>query len=129
MGLSPTQRTIQELKKRGFKTVIVEKWNPHVGIRQDLFGIIDIIALDPYRGVVGIQTTGSGFAGHHRKFTEEKSQECIDWLLTPGTALEIWSWRKLKKKRGEKATYWAPRIKIYRLCDFVDPFEDGVLGS
>lgn len=75
----------------GQPTTVQKKWNPYGGphgIRQDLFGIIDILALDPQRGVVGVQSTGQDFAGHLRKLTEEKAQECLDWLTTPGTALE-----------------------------------------
>lgn len=65
MSMSPTQRTIRELKNQGRKCAIVEKWNAYagpLGIRQDLFGIIDVIALDPQRGVVGVQSCGSNFA-------------------------------------------------------------------
>ena len=112
-GLSPTQRTIRALKEQGVICAVVERFNPHVGehgIRQDLFGIIDIIALDPIRGVVGIQACSQSSASHLRKLKEEKSQECIDWLSTPGTKLEVWCWRKLKLKRGGKAMRWTPKI-------------------
>ena len=116
--MTPTQRTLRELKHRGFVCGIVEKWNSFAKIRQDLFGIIDIIALDPTRGVVGVQSTGSAFAAHDRKLTEEKAQASLDWLQTPGTVLELWGWRKVKRKRGGKAMIWQPRIKIYKIEDF-----------
>ncbi len=118
--MSPTQRTIRELRNNGRKCAIVEKWNPHVGphgIRQDLFGIIDVIALDPERGVVGIQCCGSGFSQHYRKLTEEMAQETLDWLSTPGTSLELWGWRKVKLKRGGKAMVWRPRIVEIKIED------------
>ena len=119
--MTPTQRTIRELKNQGLRCAIVEKWNAHVGphgIRQDLFGIIDVIALDPSRGVVGIQCcAGSGFRAHWRKITEEHAQEAMDWLMTPGTALEIWAWRKVKLKRGGKAMVWRPRVVSVTLKD------------
>jgi hypothetical protein len=118
--MTATQRTIRELKNNGRVCAIVEKWNPHVGkfgIRQDLFGIIDIIALDPERGVVGVQCCSGGFAAHYRKITEEMVQETMDWLQTPGTVLEIWCWRKLKKIRGGKAMVWRPRIATITLKD------------
>ncbi|MCZ7637648.1 MAG: hypothetical protein M5U12_17405 [Verrucomicrobia bacterium] len=44
-----------------------------------------MLALDPRRGVVGVQATGQDFVGHLRKLTEERAQECLDWLRTPGT--------------------------------------------
>jgi len=119
--MTPTQRTIRELKSLGRRCGIVERFNAYVGphgVRQDLFGIIDIIALDPERGVVGIQSCGQNFAEHVRKFTDERHQECVDWLSTPGAKLELWGWRKVKVKRGGKAERWAPRIREFTLEDF-----------
>lgn len=120
MATSPTQRTIRELKNQGMKCAIVEKWNAFAGkhgIRQDLFGIIDVLALDPERGVIGVQCCGSDFSSHVKKITEEKYQETLDWLQTPGTNLEIWGWRKLKKKRGGKQMVWRPRIQEITIND------------
>ena len=120
MATSPTQRTIRELKNQGRKCGIVERYNAFVGphgIRQDLFGIIDIIALDPERGVVGIQSCGQDFAAHERKILEERAQDAIDWLETPGASLELWGWRKVKVKRGGKAVRWSPRIRVFTLED------------
>jgi len=121
-GLSPTQRTIRALREQGARCAVVEKWNQYGGgghgIRQDLFGIIDILALDP-SGVLGIQCcAGSGFSSHIEKLTVEHAQESIDWLSTPGTRLQIWAWRKLKVKRGGKAMRWTPRIHEITMDDF-----------
>jgi len=119
-GLSPTQRTLRAMRGRGLVCAIVEKFNPHVGphgVRQDLFGIIDVLALDPQTGVIGIQSCGSSFAEHHRKFMEDRLQECVDWLSTPGTSLELWGWRKVKRVRGGKAMIWQPRVRLYSLGD------------
>ncbi len=118
--MTSTQRTLRELRHNGRVCAIVEKWNPHVGahgIRQDLFGIIDILALDPQRGVVGVQCCIGAMKSHIVKITETLAQETTDWLKTPGTSLEIWSWRKVKKKRGGKAIVWRPKIKEITLDD------------
>jgi hypothetical protein len=120
MSVTPTQRTIRELRNQGRRCGIVERFNAHVGahgIRQDLFGIIDIIALDPERGVVGIQSCGSAFAAHERTILEEQREATEDWLSTPGTALELWGWRKVKLHRGGKAMRWSPRIREFTLAD------------
>lgn len=119
--MTPTQRTLRALREQGRVCAIVERWNQHVGphgVRQDLFGIIDIIALDPTRGVVGIQSCGGDFAAHERTILEERMQESMDWLSTPGTALELWGWRKVKLKRGGKAMRWQPRVREFTLVDF-----------
>ena len=122
--LSPTQKTLKALRDRGLVCAIVEKFSAYVGphgIRQDLFGIIDVIALGPL-GVIGVQSTGNDFPGHHKKLTEERAQECIDWLSTPGTSLELWAWRKVKMKKVgggySKSFRYEPRVKVYTLEDF-----------
>lgn len=121
MADSPTQRTMRHLRERGNICAVVEKWNQHAGpfgIRQDLFGIVDILVLDPERGFIGVQACGTDYAKHLRKLTEECSQACIDWLSTPGGKLEIWSWRKVKLARGGKAMRWQPRIREITMEDF-----------
>ena len=121
IATSPTQRTMRELRQQGRVCGIVERYNAFVGphgIRQDLFGIIDIIALDPERGVVGIQSCGSDFAAHERTILQDRAQESIDWLSTPGTVLELWGWRKVKLKRGGVAMRWQPRLREFTLADF-----------
>ncbi len=110
-GLSPTQRTLKKQREMGRLAAITEKYNPHVGphgIRQDLFGFIDIIALDPLEGVIAIQSCGSDFAAHARKLMEERNQNVFDWLLH--APVELWGWRKVKLNRGGKAMRWTPRI-------------------
>jgi hypothetical protein len=120
---SPTERTLAELRKQGMKVAVVEKYNAFSRTRHDLFGIVDILALDFSRGFVGVQCTGNDFAGHMKKLTEDKAQECIDWLRTPGGHLEIWAWRKVKVQRGGKVMVWSPRIKILTLEDFFEGWD------
>jgi len=38
---------------------VVEKWNPHARIRQDLFGILDLVAIKEGE-TLGVQTTTLG---------------------------------------------------------------------
>lgn len=120
-GLSATQRTLRYLRQQGRICGIVEKFNPYVGeygIRQDLFGFIDIIALDPERGIIAIQSCGQSFAAHLKKILEEKTDDSIEWLKCGGK-IELWGWRKLKLKRGGKAMRWTPRVKEIKLEDIV----------
>ena len=127
MGLTPTQRTMKALRDRGQEAGIVERFNPWAGkhgIRQDLFGIIDIIALDPLRGVIGVQSTGIAFSAHMKDFTEDpaKRAACISWLSTPGCSLELWGWRKVQKRLTgggySKVKVYEPRVHVFTLDDF-----------
>lgn len=57
---SPTQLTLKNLRDRGYKTVqVVEVWNPHAFKRQDLFGIIDVLAVG-HGETVAVQCTTKG---------------------------------------------------------------------
>lgn len=113
-SLSPTQRTIRALKNEGTICGIVEKFNPHVGphgIRQDLFGFLDVIALSP-NGIIGVQCcAGSGHAAHKAKILA--NEVAPEWLKSGGR-IQIWSWSKKKLKRGGVAMRWQPRME--ELC-------------
>ena len=59
--MSPTQLTLRKLRADGCMAAVVEKWNPHAKIRQDLFGFLDIVAIVPGgSGVLGIQACTTG---------------------------------------------------------------------
>jgi hypothetical protein len=117
--MTPTERTLRELRRRGCKADICERWLAHVhrggggfGVRRDLFGWIDIIVTDRDRGIGAIQSTGAAFAEHWRKLQEDRRSQVLHWLECGGWA-ELWGWRKLKG-------VWTPRIKPLTLVDF-DP--------
>ena len=120
-GLSPTQRTLKEQRAMGRICAIAEKWqisprHPGGGFRVDLFGFIDVIVLDPERGIIAIQSCGSAFSEHWRKITDsECTENVIEWLKWG--KVELWGWRKVKLVRGGKALRWKPRIKEILLAD------------
>lgn len=117
--MTPTQRTLRHLRHEGLLSAIVEKWNAYAGKhgqRQDMFGIIDIVSLCPLRGIIGVQSCGNSFKQHWDKLTYEKAEISREWLSCGGK-LYIYSWRKVKRKRGGKAMIWQPRIKEITLDD------------
>ena len=110
-GTSPTQRTLKAQKELGRECGIVERFNQYAGkfgIRQHLFGFIDIIAIDPKSEIIAIQSCGQSFSEHVYKLTEERNEIVTRWLKC--ARLELWGWRKVKLKRGGKAMRWKPRI-------------------
>lgn len=58
--ISPTQLTMAWMKRRGFVAQIVERWNPFAKVRQDLFQVIDIVAVNERGDLIGIQVTTRG---------------------------------------------------------------------
>ena len=58
---SPTARTLQWFRKRGWPAQVVERWNQYSKTRHDLFGFVDVVAMDPNSGrLVGVQCTSTG---------------------------------------------------------------------
>lgn len=122
-GLSPTQRTLHAQRQLGRVCAIAEKWqlnprHPAGGYRRDLFGFIDVVSLDPERGIVAIQSCGQSFAAHRRKLLQEECAENVREWLACGGHVELWGWRKVKVKRGGKAERWAPRVEVITLDTF-----------
>lgn len=114
-----TSMTLAELRERGCLVEKVEKFNayagPH-GQREDAFGFIDLIVIDPGRGIVGVQCTGpNGHAEHRQKIL---ANEFAPAWLRAGGKIELWSWRKLLVQRGGKARRWTPRIEGITLKAF-----------
>lgn len=95
--ISPTSRSLKLLRDSGYFAQVVERWNPHAFIRQDLFGWIDIVAVHPgVHGVLGVQTTsGSNLSARMQK--AHGNAALVAWLTCGGT-LQAHGWRKLKNR-------------------------------
>ena len=104
--MTPTQRTLAELRKRVEHVAIVEKWNSHCRIRQDLFGFADLISFDG-DDVHLWQVTAGAVAARVAKIKELDVAK--HWASHPNRCLFVVGWRKLKP-RGTKVARWHPRI-------------------
>lgn len=111
--MTPTQRCLADLRKIGATAAIVEKWNPHARIRQDLFGCIDILAILP-RSLVGIQvTSGTNHAARRAKILSEPRAQA--WIEAGGL-IELWSYAKAGARGKRKL--WTCRKEEITLSDF-----------
>ena len=94
---SPTMRTLARLRKENYDLVaITERWNPFARIRQDLFGIIDILAI--HKGdTIAIQVTSySNISARVQKITESPS---IGFIRDAGWTILVEGWKKEKNGR------------------------------
>lgn len=104
--LSPTQRTLKYLRDRGYTVAVTERWNPHAKVRNDLFGWIDLVALEPDTAIIGIQcTSGANVSARVEKI--KVSEEARTWQSCGGKVVVI-GWRKVKA--GAKKATWQPRM-------------------
>ena len=80
-----TNKTLAEFRAMGRYYDRGERWNPYGnegrGIREDMFGFIDYIALDPIDGIVAVQICNPSSWTEHKK----KSYRTI--MLKDGYAL------------------------------------------
>ena len=91
-SISPLQRSKKLLEEQGYLVAIVERWNPWAKVRQDLFGIIDLLAIK-YGKTLAVQVTTLGHRSEHE--TKMLSSPYINRLLDVWK-VELHSWRKLK---------------------------------
>ncbi len=111
---SPTARTLKYLRDEGCKVAIVEKWNPHARIRQDLFGFIDLLVMDDnYACLLGIQVTAG--ASHAARRTKSLAEPNLAEWLGRGQRFEIHSWAK-RGERGKRKV-WTLRREALTLSD------------
>jgi hypothetical protein len=112
--MTPTQRTLAELRKRNWTAQVVEHWNGFARRRIDLFGVIDIVCLSEFDDhgngvlhIMGVQCcAGSSHAPRRTKILNEPRAR--DWILAGGR-LELWSWAK-RAARGKRKT-WTLRVE------------------
>lgn len=100
----PSARSLEECRKHGWKAQVVEKFIPQTRLRKDLFGCIDIVALDGKPGVLGIQATStSNMSSRLQKICAECTDEMRTWLEA-GNRLSVWGWAK--RGPAGKRKFW-----------------------
>jgi len=94
MADSPTKLTLRHLRKSGYPLVqVVEKWNSFAQVRQDLFGVIDVLAVRQNK-IVAVQCTSSkNVASRLKKIRNSKS---LPVLKAAGVEVVVHGWRKTK---------------------------------
>lgn len=89
--MTPTQLTLRELRKTWPLVEVVEHWNPHARVRQDLFGFIDVIAVGP-QGVLAVQTTDhTSVSKRVAKIAEHPNVAAV---REAGIAIRVHGWEK-----------------------------------
>lgn len=92
----PTQRSLDHLRKAGYVVDVVERWIPHARKRKDLFGFIDIMALNGSETLAVQTTSASNVAARIRKI---KEHENLDAVRNAGWRILVHGWRKNTKGR------------------------------
>jgi hypothetical protein len=96
--VTPTQLSLGYLREDGWTVDICERWVPNGqgvgGVRRDLFGLVDLVALRDGE-TMGVQTTtDSNVSAHLRKMTDDDHAAALAALRDAGWAVVIHGWRK-----------------------------------
>jgi len=103
MASSPTTRSLALMRKEGYVCAIVEHFNAWAGVRQDLYGFIDIVCLrGDKRGILGIQTTSTG--NINARIKKIKDNPIYKLWLKCGNGIQVQGWSK-KGAKG-KVKHW-----------------------
>ena len=94
-----------ELRRRNWRPWIVEQTIPKTFIKRDMFGFVDVVALDRQPGFLLLQvTTSHNVPARCRKIREQctsAAREC----LQAGNRIEVWGWHQ----PGGPRTRWQLR--------------------
>lgn len=114
--MTPTARSLAHLRELDWAAQVVEKWNPWSKRREDFFGIIDILAVDPDHGICGIQAT----SGTNHSARVAKARELLASDTDNGKRLRafvkwhplvVWSWAK-RGGRGKRKTWTLRKERV-----------------
>jgi hypothetical protein len=109
--MTPTSRTLGFLRKLGYVVQTVERYLPHARVRQDLFGVGDVLAIRPGEIVLVQTTSGSNLSARRTKALAEPRLRT--WLEAGGKfVLHGWS----KKGPAGKRKLWACRAEEITLA-------------
>ncbi len=98
--MTPTQRSLAKLREEGYMVAVVERWNPYARIRQDLFGVVDLLAIRDGETLAVQTTSGSCVSARVKKIADS---DATPKIRAAGWRFEVHGWRKLKGR-------WACRV-------------------
>jgi len=93
---SPTQRTLEEMRNRGYFCWIVEYWHSFSRTRRDLWGFADVLCLGENE-VIAVQTTSMGNVSARVKKIAE--HENVGAVRKAGVRILVHGWdgKKLRE--------------------------------
>lgn len=100
--MTPTQRTLKLLRDEGYLAAVVERWNAHARVRQDLFGVVDVIGIREGETLAVQATSASNVSARVRKIADSEATPVI---RAAGWRFVVHGWRKAANGR------WTCRVE------------------
>ena len=107
-AISPMQRSLKALREQNWIAAITEHYNFFAHIRQDLWGLCDILCLKKGKMLAVQTTTGANLAARKIKVLANPNYPL---LKSTGCGIELHGW-SLKGKRGKRKTWQCRIVKM-----------------
>lgn len=117
--MTPTQRSLEWCRKQGGLVAVVERWNPHARIRQDLFGFADILWVKGDTTTLIQTTTTANMAARIQKILNEP--RALEWLASYSRTLSVHGWSK-RGPRGKRKVWVLRQVSILKMDGLLIPF-------
>jgi hypothetical protein len=98
--MTPTARSLKQLRGDGWHAEVVERWIPGANIRKDLFGFADLLCVRNSVRPLLVQVTASAVAD---RIAKVRASPLLD-LALEHFDIEVHGWRKNAKGR------WTQRV-------------------
>lgn len=115
MSASPTERTMVYLRKFWSIVEKTEHWNQYSRRRNDLFGFIDVLAMEN-SAMLAVQATSTSNMGARVKKILA-SDKAWHWIQDYNRRIVVMGWKKYTKPVA--GLYWRPTFKELFKRDFV----------
>ncbi len=112
--MTPTARSLKELRRLGWTVAIVEHWNAYAHIRQDLWGFADLLAMKPGFGFIAVQCCAA--SSNAARIDKVSSCDAAYTFIESGGKIYVHSWGK-RGPRG-KVKKWMLNETEIELKDF-----------
>lgn len=92
-AMSPTELTLRHLRRAGYLAEVTERWIPMARKRKDLFGVVDVLALQGPQTLAVQTTSASNVSARVQKIADS---DCVRFIRAAGWTLVVHGWRKGK---------------------------------
>ena len=100
--MTPTSRTLKYYRDQGYLIEVVERWIEKAGIWNDLFSIIDCVAIQLDGPIIGVQSTVASCMP--ARICKAKNVPALRTWLSTGARFVVIGW-------GKREGRWVPRVE------------------
>lgn len=100
------------LRAEGWLVAVVEKWNVHAKVRQNLFGFADLLAIKDGTTLAVQTTSGSNMSHRIHKITANVAATL--WLRSPYRQIVVHGWRKCGA-RGKRKIWQCKVVSVHSI--------------